>query len=306
MSMVDSGSVLDVLPPRAALLSAQSDFTLPSRAALHAQAIVEGLATQGGTFAVAVPGLVEYQAELVLPLASVGKLLLLAETARQIAAGARATAEPVELIDADYCGGSGLLRGLTARRWTIGDLALLTASVSDNTATNALLRVVGLDRVNDGAATLGLTQTRILDQIREPRLPEDAPTFAVGTARELADLAARIADPTPADRPWADLALSWLAANTDRSMVPALIPHDPEDDRLPTASLLPAGAPASWLANKTGTDAGIRSDVGVVVGTWRRVPYAVLTTCEPGREFMMIQAMRQVGSLVGSYASEAV
>ena len=273
---------------------------------MNATAMVAGLATRAGTIAVAVPGLVEHQADLVLPLASVGKLLLLVETARQLASATREAAEPVDLLDTDYCGGSGLLRGLTTRRWTIGDLALLAASVSDNTATNALLRVVGLDRVNDGAAELGLARTRILDQIREPRTPEHAPTFAVGTARELADLADRIADPTPVDRPWADLVLGWLAANTDRGMVPALIPHDPEDDRLPTEPLLPPGTPVSWVANKTGTDAGIRSDVGVVVGTWRRVGYAVLTTCEPGREFTMLQAMRQVGSLVASYASVAV
>jgi beta-lactamase class A len=299
---------LDVLPPRSALLPTRSDFAspLPSRAALGAAAIVEGLAAEAGTIAVAVPGLVEHRADLVLPLASVGKLLLLVETARQIAAGTREAVEPVDLLDEDYCGGSGLLRGLTARRWTIGDLALLAASVSDNTATNALLRVVGLDQVNDGAAELGLAQTRILDQVREPRTPEHAPTFAVGTARELAGLAGRIGAPASDERQWAGLVLGWLAANTDRGMVPALIPHDPEDDRLPAESPLPAGTPVSWVANKTGTDAGIRSDVGVVVGTWRRVGYAVLTTCEPGQEFTMLQAIRRVGSLVGGYASAAV
>jgi len=133
-----------------------------------------------GTLAVSVPGLAEHRSRELLPVASVGKLLLLVETAREVAAGTLDQAEPVDLLAEDHCAGSGLLTELSVRRWTIGDLALLTAAISDNTATNALLRRIGLDRVNAGAAELGLADTRILDQVREPRRPEHAPTFAVG------------------------------------------------------------------------------------------------------------------------------
>jgi len=93
-----------------------------------------------------------------------------------------------------------------------------------------------------------------------------------------------------------------MAANTDRTMVPALIPHDPEDDRVPDG-LTPARG-VLWVANKTGTDVGVRADVGVVLGA-RRVGYAVLTASEPGREFAMVQAMRSVGALVAEFASSA-
>src|SRR6185437_13177714 len=129
---------------------------------------------------------------------SVGKLLLLASVAQGFTTGELDPAEPLPLLDQDYCAGSGLLLKLSARRWPLLDLARLTAAVSDNTATNALLRRVGLDRVSVDAAALGLRQTRILDSIREPRLPRHPPTFAVGTARELASLAATVAD----DRGW--------------------------------------------------------------------------------------------------------
>ncbi|MGQ4513069.1 serine hydrolase [Streptomyces sp. DW26H14] len=241
---------------------------------------------------VAVPGVLEHRADEVLPLASVGKLLLLAEVARGLTGGDVRADEPIELLDEDYCGGSGLLTGLSARRWTLADLALLTASVSDNTATNALIRRVGLERVNDTAAALGLTATRLLDRIREPRLPEHPSTFAVGTAAELAALAGRIAG----DEPWARLLLGWMAGCCDRAMVPALIPHDPEDDSIrevPSASL--------WVANKTGVDTGVRCDVGVVRGG-RQVCYAVLANCAPGDEFTMTGAMREVGARIAAHA----
>jgi beta-lactamase class A len=243
-----------------------------------------------GTLAFAVPGWGEHRADEVLPVASVGKLLLLATVARGFTGGELDPEEPWALLEHDYCSGSGLLLRLSARRWTLGDLARLTAAVSDNTATNALLRRVGLDRVSEEAARLGLDRTRILDRIREPRLPEHPPTFAVGTARELAALAEAVArDP---------LMLAWMASCTDRSMVPAAIPHDPED-----SSVREVPFSGLWVANKTGTDVGTRCDVGVVRGA-RQVCYAVLTRCEPGREFEMVQAMRDIGAQVALLAGQ--
>ena len=232
-----------------------------------------------GTLAVAVrgPGALgpAVNADVELPLASVGKLLLLAEVAMSLEGGILDAEEPVELVDDDYCGGSGLLLGLSQRRWTVGDLALLTAAVSDNTATNALLRRVGLDRVNAAAAALGLTRTRLLDRIREPRTPADPPTFALGTARELAGLASLVGGGAG----WQVQLREWMLANTDHGLVPALLRHDLE---------------AAWLANKTGTDEGIRTDVGLMGG----VAYAVLAHGPAGSEQALVHAVRQAGLFI--------
>ncbi|WP_199810010.1 serine hydrolase [Streptomyces sp. NRRL F-5126] len=251
-----------------------------------------------GTLSVSVPGVLEHRPDEVLPLASVGKLLLLAEVAHGLTgtgpAGDRLdAAEPVELLGEDHCGGSGLLTRLSVRRPTIADLAVLTAAVSDNTATNALIRRVGLSRVNKRAEALGLVRTRVLDRIREPRLPGHPTTFAVGTAAELSALAERIA----ADERWARLLLGWMAGCGDRAMVPAFIPHDAED-----AEVRDVPCPSLWVANKTGTDEGVRCDVGVVRGA-RQVCYAVLARCAPGDEFEMVRAMRAVGAQIAAAAS---
>ncbi|NUP62145.1 MAG: serine hydrolase [Nonomuraea sp.] len=208
-----------------------------------------------------------------LPLASVGKLLLLAEVAMSVEGGILHPDTPVTLREDDYCGGSGLLTSLSARAWTVGDLALLTAAVSDNTATNALLRTIGLDRVNAAAAALGLSRTRLLDRIREPRGPEDPPTFAIGTAAELSGLAALIAGAGG----WQALMRGWLRRNTDHGLVPALLGHDPEGHR---------------VANKTGTDEGIRTDVGILDG---RIAYAVLAHGPAGSEPDLTAAVRRAG-----------
>ncbi|WP_230420491.1 serine hydrolase [Catenulispora pinistramenti] len=246
-----------------------------------------------GTLAFCVPGAGEHRADEVLPLASVGKLLLLASVAQGFVTGTLDPEERLTLLDQDYSAGSGLLLKLSAREWTLLDLARLTAAVSDNTATNALLRRVGLERVSAGAAALGLVHTRILDFIREPRLPEHPPTFAVGTARELAALVGGVAG----ERTWGALVMEWMAGCLDRSMVPAAIPHDPEDSSVPEVPV--AGL---WVANKTGTDVGTRCDVGVVRGA-RQVCYAVLTRCALGYEFEMVRGMREIGAVVGRIAT---
>ena len=236
-----------------------------------------------GTLAVAVIDLATRRGfgrdqDVELPLASVGKLLLLAEVAMSVEGGILSPEEQVELHEDDYCGGSGLLLGMNARTWSIGDLALLTASVSDNTATNALLRRIGVDRVNAAAAALGLSRTRLLDRIREPRGPEHPPTFAIGTAGELAHLACLVAG----DLGWQVLMREWMVANTDHGLVPALLGHDPESGR---------------LANKTGTDDGIRADVGIMDG---KVAYAVLAHGATGTDQDLVSAVRRAGVVIAA------
>ncbi len=259
-----------------------------------------------GTLAVCVPGLAGVNEDVELPLASTGKLLLLAAVARGVTAGDLDPDEPLDLVAEDHAAGSGLLTALSARRWTIADLALLTASVSDNTATNALLRRLGLDRVAAVARALGLTRTRIHDRIREPRLPGHPPAFATGTARELAALACSLASSAHLaagslgdGEPWQRLMLGWMAHNTDRSLVPALLPHEAEDRRIPAAAV---PYPMVWVANKTGTDAGIRVDVGVLVGA-RATGYAVLAHAPggpAGGEHALVLAIRRAGLAIAA------
>ncbi|MBF8185672.1 serine hydrolase [Nonomuraea sp. K274] len=246
--------------------------------------------------AVSVPGEIAVGEDAELPLASVGKLPLLATVARAICAGTLDPEEPVELRDEDHVGGSGLLRALSGRRWPVADLALLTAAVSDNIATNALLRHVGLDRVAEESRALGLRRTRVLDRIREPRLPSHPPAFAVGTAGELARFAAAL----DGRAEWTRLILGWLAHNTDRALVPALLPHDAEDRRF--AATAPPGT--VWVANKTGTDDGVRADVGVMVGD-RRIGYAVLASGPPGSDHELVTRVREAGLDIGRLVGAA-
>lgn len=235
-----------------------------------------------------------------LKTASVGKLVLLAEVARRIeldpAYGGRLLArEGVEPI-AD----SGVLQHLSADSLAVGDLALLVGYASDNWATNLLLDEIGLDAVAGTGARLGLEHTVLLDRVRRPRMPADPPALSYGTGRELCDLMARLQRGDLLSPGVSERLNRWLATGVDLSMVASAFGFDPlshaEDER------------GLRLVNKTGTDNGIRADVGHVRGPGGRAAYAVIANWPaegPDLRGPVLASMRRIGEWVlGSVSAD--
>lgn len=100
-------------------------------------------------------------------LASVVKVPLVLEFARQVVAGQIDPTERVRLRAADRLGGSGTAGCLDDVEMSLRDLARLALSISDNTAADAVFRRVGLDNVRSLVAELGLSRTRILGGPRD-------------------------------------------------------------------------------------------------------------------------------------------
>ncbi|WP_411146963.1 serine hydrolase [Streptomyces sp. x-80] len=236
----------------------------------------------------------------VLPVASAAKLLLLAEVSRRLDTGELRAGQRVEILDADVASGTGLLRRLGRTGWTVEDLAWLTASVSDNTATNALLRLVGREATGRLAGQLGLARLTLHDRVRDVRGPDLPPVFATGTARDLAQLVAHAVRGTLHAPLASARLLHWMRANTDHGLVPALIGHDPYAPGFPTPP--PDGL---LVANKTGTDTGVRADAGVIIGA-RRLAYAVVahwdTALGASTERAAVHAIRDVGRTLAACA----
>ncbi|MEP6799794.1 MAG: serine hydrolase, partial [Lapillicoccus sp.] len=173
------------------------------------------------------------------------------------------------------------------------DLATLIGAVSDNLATNVLLRSVGLPVVDGVRRRLALVGTRLLDQVRVRRGPDDPPTLSTGRADELSRLVAN------ADRRWRgeDHVARWLSGNTDLSMVASAFALDPLAHR-------PLDHPQPALWNKTGTDTGIRADVGRVGSGDEALSYAVLASWDPAygdRTDVVLAAMGGLGRWIGHW-----
>ncbi|GLY93270.1 serine hydrolase [Actinoplanes sp. NBRC 103695] len=227
-------------------------------------------ATPDVTWSIAVTGRAEaaHDPGRRLSTASIGKILLLAETARQIAEESLDPGEVLRRDPAIAVADSGLWQHLAVDALPLADVAVLIAGVSDNYATNVLLQRIGVDAVRTLAASLGLRQTALNRMVRNVRVPGDGTKLSTGSARELAALMHRVARGKLISAAVSERLDAWLAVNTDLSMVAAGLHLDP---------LAHVG---DRLRNKTGTDDGIRADVGYLRGE-RPLAYAVLANWDP-------------------------
>ena len=237
--------------------------------------------------------------DCVLATASVGKLLLLIEIARQIERGDLAETKMLDRRLVESVADSGLWQHLTSDALPVADLAALVASVSDNLATNVLLEHIGLAQVQRVSALLRLRHTRLLDRVRSDRRPTDAPHLSEGSARELADLMIDIARGELLSHGISDRMYRWLSLNTDLSMVAGALNLDPlahvEADR------------DVGLFNKTGTDADVRADVGFISGaTGSGIGYAVIANWDEGADQRdwALERMAAIGSFIRACIEE--
>ncbi|MFF3576455.1 serine hydrolase [Streptomyces mirabilis] len=100
-------------------------------------------------------------------IASIFKVLLVLEFARQTAAGQLDPRERVRVTAADRLGGWGTAGCADDVELSLRDLAFFAMSVSDNAAADLLLDRVGLDTVRLLAKELGLDRTRIVGGPRD-------------------------------------------------------------------------------------------------------------------------------------------
>jgi beta-lactamase class A len=108
--------------------------------------------------------LVSFNPEMVFPAASLAKLPILVELARQLAEpGSAYTWETrLEVPAGAHVPSDGVLGDLLpGLRPTIRDVAHLMITISDNTASNMLLDLLGMESINATMRELGLKGTRL-------------------------------------------------------------------------------------------------------------------------------------------------
>ncbi len=101
-----------------------------------------------------------YNANAVMPSASTIKVAIMAEAMRRAAAGgpalnAKITVPPEEKLE------DSIIGLLEADSFSLADLTTLMIIMSDNTATNVLIKLLGMDNINAYAAELGLPATAV-------------------------------------------------------------------------------------------------------------------------------------------------
>ena len=181
--------------------------------------------------------------------ASVIKLAVMAEAFRQKEAGELSLEETHALEDWERLPSCGTLKNMhTGIRMTLMDLVQLMIVVSDNAATNILIRRLGMEAINGTIASLGLRGTRL------NRLLFDGEAAARGvintvTARDMGTLLEGIYRGT------------LVSQEASRQMLEILLDQQ-LNAKLPFF-LHPADID---VAHKTGEDDRLTHDVGILFG----------------------------------------
>jgi beta-lactamase class A len=246
--------------PLAAFQAQLSAFSLraPGHVGIVVQDVLTGMSTS-------------INAGAEMPAASTIKIPVMVEVFRQLAAGNFDLNTRVKLRRSDKDWGSGdLARGRVGSSYPVSRLLALMIGVSDNTATNMLIRLVGRPHINQEMQELGLTHTRLTDFIRS-----EGPHIRWALRSSPADMAHLL-------RAMAKEQLidQW----SSRAMI-AILKGQHHNSLLPEP--LPEG---TSIAHKTGTLHDTLNDVGIVYEGADPYVIAVMTTdlhtLSSGRRFI--------------------
>jgi len=228
---------------------------------------------------------------------SVIKIPLLVEVFEQVRAGKLGLSDKYTLSKEDVIPGTGVLRSLDPGAvLTVKDLITLMIVVSDNTATDALYRLVGGPQaVNRRMETLGLKQTRApaparawFEAVRAAPNAEQfhraaKHPFGLSTPREIGWLLERMEQGTLVDKASSNRMLEILRGQLYRTRIPRFltglrVPHK-------TGDFLP------YIAN----------DVGVLEAPGRTVVLSVFTANHYGSGERLEEAIGRVAEQVAAY-----
>ncbi len=192
------------------------------------------------------------------PTASTMKVFVLVALYQAFDEGAVDLETRVQVVREDYCKGSGVLAHMSGPvGLTLRDLATLMMMVSDNVAANRLIALLGEQRIRRTIAAAGLESTQFAGVIDFAAAARDK--FALGTS-------------SPHDMAHFMLELHRGALLTTVSTAQVLDVLRIQKYIEPLRRLLPVdpyarefGHPEPvWVASKTGSLDGVRTEVGLV------------------------------------------
>lgn len=171
--------------------------------------------------------------------------------------------QELEYLPEDYVGGSGILKTVKPGGvYRLSDVAVWMIASSDNIATNMIIRLIGVDRINSEIAQLGFRRTRVLHKLSFP----DDHDFGQTTAKELGRLLLGLLKregvlPDAVSDVVVETVLSHLKRQQSsvilaKGIPPYLLDTYDEDEN------------SVKVLSKSGTMNDVRADAGIVITPW--------------------------------------
>lgn len=205
------------------------------------------------------------------PPASTIKMLLIATLMRQVDEGTLSLEGTATVTEADIVGGYGVLQDEPVpNEVPVGRLAELTVTISDNTATNVLVDVVGYESMQALTDELGLETMQFGRKMFESPLPPERENYI--DAIDTIILLRHIHEGTFLTDDSRDQILSWMSAQTVTTKIAAGVPE-----------YVP-------IAHKTGENASVSHDLGYLLLPGNEVALAIFAESLVSDDFDTVQA----------------
>jgi beta-lactamase class A len=227
----------------------------------------------------------------IYPTASTMKVPVLYELYRQVDEGKIDLNQRVEYNDTHPVCGSGILQDLGfGLSVTVRDLAVLMTVLSDNTATDMLIDLVGIQNIQSTMRNLGLDQTTIAITLREMMyslagydINDTSITFekvrerltkarSEDKGRATAEEDNDVSSPLDMIRLLTDIAESRTLSKESCADMIEILSRQKYNDIIPL--YLPYG---TTVAHKTGSIVTVRNDVGIVYAPERPYTIAIMS-----------------------------
>ncbi|MDU5470899.1 MAG: serine hydrolase [Peptoniphilus harei] len=161
-----------------------------------------------------------------VPSASMIKLLILLKALDECDKGKINLEDTINLDDHDKVDGSGILKELSNNhKFSIRELLTLMIIVSDNTATNILIDLLGMEEINKIGNDLGLEKTSLERKMMDSNAREKGlDNFT--SSNEILKLLKMIYDKDFVSEDFSDLALDILLRQKERQRLQRYLPED--------------------------------------------------------------------------------
>lgn len=196
--------------------------------------------------------------EHVFPSASVIKIPMLALLLRDAQEGLVDLDAPHKIADNNYVGGTGIISSLGHDYCpSLRDMAKLMIVLSDNTATNEIMDVIGIDRLNQFCKEMGYEHITLMRKMMDFEAIQQGRNNYM-CAGETGKLLSIISKGEFVNAEVSQTIFDMMAGQLCRNKLPALLPVVTSYsgvDGVPEGKVL--------VANKTGDLVGIQHDVGI-------------------------------------------
>tara|TARA_R110001592_G_scaffold19937_4_gene81400 strand:+ start:966 stop:1874 length:909 start_codon:yes stop_codon:yes gene_type:complete len=215
------------------------------------------------------------------PPASTVKMLLVSALMEQVDAGTLSLSDMAVVEAKDIVGGYGVVQNEpTPQEVPIARLAELMITISDNTATNVLVDVVGYPAMADLATRLELPDLQFARKMFGTPNPPEVENYI--TAADTIVLLQAIYKGDFLSASSRQQILDWMSAQTVKTKIGAGVPAD-----------IP-------IAHKTGENGPVSHDVGFILLPGKEVAIAIFSETSTSRDFDTAQA--QLNPMVAEVA----